>query len=111
MFTYHNILPKGGLENNQELICCRDKHLDIFKAVASIENLFNRAKAQNILQKADRFFSSQCILGTFNFWNKYSGFQKYLYDINYLDRTASDELMFNLYIALMKPELLEINYD
>ena len=111
LFTYHNILPKGGLENNQELICCRDKHLDIFKAVASIENLFNRAKAQNILQKADRFFSSQCILGTFNFWNKYSGFQKYLYDINYLDRTASDELMFNLYIALMKPELLEINYD
>lgn len=108
LFTYHDILPKGDLSLNKEIKCYREKSLDLFKTVAPIENLFNRAKAMNILEKSNDFFSTQSILGTFNFWTTYSGFQRYLYDINFLNRTASDELIFNLYIALMKPDSMEI---
>lgn len=111
LFVNPELLPKGGLLENFNIRCNMKDSLDIFDITSSVQNLFNRAKVINMMQDVKTNYkgllSSECILGKWNFWIEYSGFQKYLFDINFLNQFSSPELMFNLYIALMKPDALE----
>ena len=111
LFTHSSVLPKGDLCKNTS-IKCKKKIIDIFEITSSIQNLFERTKAINSLKevqnKYNSLLSSDIIFGDWAFWVNYSGFQRYLYDINYLNQHSSPDLIFNLYISLVKPNELGI---
>lgn len=113
LLTRPDATVKGGLPETKDLICNRAKASDPFGIVSPIRNLNDRAKALKLLRDAvekvyGATLSSKSVLGTRDFWAGYTGFLNYLYEKNYLDRHANEELTLNLYVALAGSVSLEI---
>lgn len=117
LFTYPDATPKGGIPEERDVTCSREKVLDAVEVVTPIANLHDRAKVVKLLRgKIETVYkgllSPSYVLGTWDFWNGYTAFQNYLHDRNYLDaRLAYNELTLNLYIALAGSVSLEICND
>jgi hypothetical protein len=117
LFVDFDVIPKNNLSETKDLVCSTDDSLDLFEVIFSIRNLQDRAKAVELIQekiiKTHKFMlSAKSILGTWDFWNGFSGFQNYLKDKTYLDpRGSYDDLMLNIYVSLKDSVSIEVHHD
>lgn len=106
LLTWPTVLPKGGLSDARDVLCGTEKKLNVVEIVAPVKNLYNRAKVvrdirDKIITTHHSLLSPRCVLGTWDFWNEFLGFQSYLYERDYVDLRLpyNEELLLNLYLA------------
>jgi hypothetical protein len=107
LFTRPDVLPKGGLSEAKDVLCGTEKMANPTEIVNPIRSLYDRAKVMRLIGEkftvtTHGILSPRSVLGTWDFWNGFYGFQSYLHERNYVDRRPPyDELMLNLYLAFV----------
>lgn len=113
LFTQPDVLPRAGYSTGRDIFCGKESELACIDVVSPVKNIFERATTARVIyrevQKVHGLLSAKYILGTYDFWAAYVGFQNYLWDRGYLDqRPPYDELTFNFFMGTVgKPFSLE----
>lgn len=112
LFVRPEIIPSVNLPESQELVCRKDSNLNLFQLATAINNLHQRSKAINKIREkhGGEYLTCSHVLGTWNFWVKYYGFQNILSDKKTLKYFDSD-LTLNLFLSLNNSISFEIEKD
>lgn len=104
LLTKFNVLPKGNLSEDKDLVCSRD-FTQLLDVVESVINLQKRAEIIKLIEEKvvnvyGGILSANYILGSIDFWKGFTGFQSYIKNQDLLENQWwRDELILNLYVS------------